>query len=267
MSLRLSRALGGCITIAVATALLSVTPAQAREAKAEAAAPLRPVFVAATAKGPNHFNSSATVDVPGGGSAQVSSPSLDNNMTAAKVTVSAPLSDQPGFAKMAMVMFQLPTPGKRLAACMTMTPKYLDNVIDEANESMEDLIADESRKTLAFFLYCVRLAQLVAAVLADPANARLAAAACPALPLGVKVKTEKVNGLYRITTDGPLTLKKKNSNLKVKCVVQGGSYVYTVKPRKRGVSLKSVVGKNLSVGVASPAGAEGAKVTVAFKAL
>lgn len=75
----------------------------------------------------------------------------------------------------------------------------------------------------------------------------------------------KVNGGYQVTTDGPLTSKQKNSKLKVKCVASGGGYTYKIKPKKKGQTLKSVVGKNLMVGIASPPGAEGAKVTVAFK--
>lgn len=87
------------------------------------------------------------------------------------------------------------------------------------------------------------------------------------LPLGVKTKTQKVDGQFHITSDGPLTIKRKNSKLKVRWVARASKYIYTVKPRKKGKTLKSVVGKFLQVGIASPAGAEaGAEVKVAFKA-
>jgi hypothetical protein len=263
MSRPLLKALGGITAITVTASLLGTAPAQAREPDPSP----RTIGVTAKATGPNHFDSSIKVDVPGGGNAQVNSPSLDNKMTTAKVTVSAPLSDTPAFTDMAFIMFQLPSPGKRLIACLTLTSRILDNDEDTAlQQSYDEVKANAPSKALAIISYCVRLATLVAQVIAENSKAGRAGTACPALPLGVRSKTEQVNGEYVVSSDGPLTQRNKNSKLKVKCVASGGKYVYTVKPRKKGKTLKSVVGPNLKVGITSPPGSDGAKVKVAFKA-
>src|SRR4051794_10333816 len=126
MSQRVSRALGGFIstavisatTIAVAIALLSVAPApssgmvSAAPAEARTAGPApSTIHVTAKASGPNHFNSKIDVNLPAGGNAIVTSPSLDPNMTAATVTYT-PLSAYQGFEQLAFHLMQAPTPGK-----------------------------------------------------------------------------------------------------------------------------------------------------------
>lgn len=265
MSPFLRRALGGITAAAMVTTLMSAAAVQAREPdRAPDTGPATIVVTARSAR-PNHFNSSIKVDVPAGGNALIGSPSVPKDMTVAKVEVSAPLSDHPAFKLMAFVLFQLPTPGKRLVGCLTLTAQILDGPVDPS-----DAEGDAATAALALINYCIHLAQLVAQVIAESQGAhpaRLASGACPVLPLGVKTKTQKVDGQFHITSDGPLTIKNKNTKLKVKCVAKANKYIYTVKPRKKGKTLKSVVGKNLQVGIASPAGAEaGAEVKVAFKA-
>ncbi len=272
MSQRLSRALGGFITVAVATTLLSVAPAQAREAETEAKAGApRMVLATATAKGPNHFNSSATVDVAAGGTATVTSPGLDNKMKKAKVEFDAPLSaDEDLFKSVAFEMFQKPTPGKRLLHCIHLTGKSLAFGAAEAARLGEaQTPADVSDQALAIVLYCLSMARIVASILDDAGIPRSLAgsAACGVLPVQVKTKTEQVNGDYVVSSDGPVTQNAKKAALKVKCARKGDKLVYTVQPRKKGKTLKSVVGKNLKVGIASPATAtDGVRVKVTFKA-
>jgi hypothetical protein len=90
------KALG--LLVAVATTLTGPAPSPATAARAERAdLPSAPAVVAVTAKAnrPHHFNSSINVDVPAGGTATVTSPSLEADQRSARVEVGATaLSDE-----------------------------------------------------------------------------------------------------------------------------------------------------------------------------
>jgi hypothetical protein len=271
MSQRLLKALGGITATAVATTMFCVVPAQSLQAEPRTATStdLRVQSVTATANGPNHFNSSINVDLPAGGTATVTSPSLDSNMKKATVEVEAPLSDdQALFNAMAFEMFQKPTPGKRLLHCIHLTAKAIVYGQEE-EERLGGTAAQADDQTLATIYFCLRMAQLVTAFLAEQGGTArsLAGSGCGVLPVQVKTKTEQVNGQYVVSTAGPVTKNAKKAALKVKCKIKGGKFVYTVQPRKKGKSLKSVVGNNLKVGLASPEdAADGVGVKVSFKA-
>ncbi len=162
------------------------------------------MLVTATAKGPNHFNSSITVDLAAGGSATVTSPSLGNTMTKATVEFDAPLSDNaPLFKKLAFEMFTQPTPGQRLVHCIMLTAKVLV-YDDEQATTLAQTQAQAPDKALQVIYFCLRMAQLITAYLdvpSRPASPRRRAA-CGHVQ--VKTKTEQVNGQYVLSPAGPV---------------------------------------------------------------
>ena len=71
-----------------------------------------------------------------------------------------------------------------------------------------------------------------------------------------------------LTAKGAPNTKKKNAKVKIKCKVVSPTHtVMTIQAKKKGQSLRSVLGPNVSLGLASPISATaGADVTVAFSA-
>lgn len=237
--------------MAVLTTLLSVAPVPASQPDA------RPV---------GHFDSKVRVDVPAGGTANVASPTVPKDMRTAGAEVGAPLSDNPAFKTLALTLVQLPKPGQRVTACLTLTGRVVQHLDDEAVE-LGQATGQGSTKALATLYYCLRMAQLVAEYLAEnPPQQRTPASACGVAPLAAPTKVEKVDGQYVVTTAGDVTSKPSSSRLKVTCVIKNGKYLMAVKPKKK-ASLKSITGKRLTIGIASPSSTEdSATVTVKFKA-
>jgi hypothetical protein len=283
MSLHARKALGGFIsiatTVAVSAALLSVgpAPATARETHAGEAGVPRPVHITATAtptsRGPNHFNSSVNVALPAGGTAQITSPTLDPSMTKAKVEVEAPLSDQPGFEFVATTLLQQPTPKSRFLTCLILVQdEFGKELLDSATDSsdLRDYEAQAGTLVLVRLVFCLRISSLIAQLQAEQPGrtGRLAGTACGQGPVALKEKVRKSGGTYHLTAKGPPSTKKKNAKVKIKCKVVGPTKtVMTITAKKRGATLRSVLGANLSLGLASPISATtGAEMKVTFKA-
>ena len=272
MSRLLLKALGGTIAIAVTTALLGTAPAQAREQDDRGDRP-RTIAVQAKADGDGHFTSSVSVDVPAGGTAQVTSPSLPKDVKKAKVEYDVPLSDAKGFNEMAMVLIQQPTPGKRLLACITTAAARAiqEEGIAAITGTLDEYEAVAQTRFLVFLTMCVRIASLIAEVLANPnarPAARLVSTPCGQAPIGVKTKVTKKAGQFTASTSSRPKAKRKSARVKVTCkAVSATTVVMTIKPKKKGKTLRSVLGATVGIGVASPASAEeGANVKVSFKA-
>lgn len=252
MSPRLVKALGGVTVTAVLTTLLGVAPVPARQPEA------RPV---------GHFDSKVKVGVPAGGTVTAGSPTVPKDMKKAGVEVGAPLSDNPAFKSLALTLVQLPKPGQRVTACLTLAGRVVGRTQDERIE-LGQAKGTASTQALATIYYCLRMAQLVAEYLAEnPPQQRVPASGCGVMPLAAPTKVEKVDGQFVVSSDGEVTSKPANSRLKVTCVVKNGKYLMAIQPKKKKASLKSIVGKRLTIGLASPSSAEdGADVTVKFKA-
>jgi hypothetical protein len=265
MSLRLTKALGGLTAVAV-FATLPAHPAQAREADPRPSVRL----VHAKADGPDHYSSSATVELPAGGAANVVSPTLPKDMTKTQVTISAPLSDDGGFADAVMSVLQQPTPGKRLMACIGFATRELVGIAAyvEAIGEMDIFEAVAQQLFAARMEYCMRVAQFVAQY-DSPRLAGRAGTACGQTPLGIPEKVTKSDGSYTVTKNGNITDRKRNAKVKVTCKVVGPTkIVMTVKAKKKGTPLRKAL-RSKSLGVAigsSPDASEGATMTVAFAA-
>jgi len=268
MSPRL-QALGAVTSIVLAAGLLQVSPAQAGEPDV---AP-RTILVRARATGPDHFNSSVSVGLPAGGTAQITSPSLDPSIKKATIDLTTPLSDQPGFSVVATTLLQQPTRTGRFLTCLVMVQDQLSTeLLDAAADSsdLRDYEAEAPSLLLVRLVFCLRIAELIAQVQAEqPARSgRLGSASCGQGPVGLKEKVSKSGGTYHLTAKGTLNTRKKNAKVKIKCKVLSPTHtVMTIQAKKKGQSLRSVLGPNVSLGLASPSTATaGAEVTVAFSA-
>ena len=254
MSRRLLRALGGATGIVLAATLLTVVPAQA--------------------DGDDHFNSSATVDVPPGGSASVISPGMAKSMDKAKVEWQAPPSDADGFEELAVTMLQQPTPGKRIMACVAMATRAvrgLQSAILAGGtlDQMEEFEATADTFLLVRVAVCVQVAQVIAEFLAGQrVSPRLAGSRCGRATVAIKEKITRRNGKFHLEVKSA-EVNKRAARVKVGCKVVSPTKVSTtITPKKKGSTLrKALASKNLGTGMASPSSAEeGAKVKVGFKA-
>lgn len=266
MSQRLLKALGGTITAAIVGTLLSATPAQARDADP---APPQTIVVTARASGPGHFTSNIDVNMPAGGNARVTSPTIDPAMTSATVTYT-PLSAYQGFEQLAFNLLQAPTPGKRLVFCLMFTAQSMnkDRAIAAEFDMLDDYEATEDTVFLVRMSYCIQVAKFVAEYqAANPRLAGRASTSCGQGPFAFKEKVTKTGGSYTLTPKGAaLTVNKKKTRVKTRCKVVGHSIVMTVKPKKKGSTLRKAIGKTLNVAMAMPGDAnEGVSVNVAFK--
>jgi len=251
MSQRLLKALGGITSIAMAAALLHAPPAQADPG--------------------DHFNSSINVDVAGGGSATIASPTMAKDMKKAGIDFTTSPTDAPEFEDMALALVQQPSPAHRIVACAIMSAAAAvgEEALAAVTDSLDGYEAVAQSRFLARLLLCVKIAQLIASYLADP-NARplRAGTACGQAPVAVKEEITKSGGMFHLTAKAP-AIKPSKMRVKVKCtVVSDGKVAVKVKPKKKGTTLrKALASKNLGTGIGSPSSAsEGARVKVGFKA-
>ena len=204
-----------------------------------------------------NFPSSIETTVAPGGNATVSSPTLPPDMRSATVDVApAGPGDDPFFQDMRIVLSTLPTPGKRLLACIGL---YID-VAHGIDESV-DLHFPEQVHPLAVLLLsaCLEMAaQVDRARQASGAAASAAAAMCARVGTQVGATFTRVGrGRYKATIDGTTTRLRVRGRLKVGCARHGAGMRLKLRPAARGRSLRSVVGSRLQLGVYNPLDASG----------
>ncbi len=275
MSQRRPKALGVVLAMAVATTLMSVAPAQSREAEEHPADPTGPpatITVRAKASGPNHFNSSVDVNIPAGGSATIESPDISPAMKKAGLDITTTDTDG-GLLETAAVLLQLPTPQRRLLACLSMSAQAVMNeeAIAQLTGTLDAYEAVAQTRFLLRITTCLYVASLVAEYLANP-NARsalLAGTPCNQAAIGIKEKVTRSDGAYHLTSKGRPSAKKKNAQVKIKCkVVSANKISMVITPRKKGKTLRSVLGRSLVLGLETPnSSTSSLPVKVAFTAL
>ena len=203
------------------------------------------------------FPSSIETTVVPGGNATVSSPTLPPDMRSATVdVVPAGGGDDAFFGDMRVVLSTLPTPGKRLLACIGL---YV-NVAHGIDESV-DLQFPEQVHPLALLLLsaCLEMAaQIDRAGQASGAAASAAAATCARVGTQVGATFTRVGrGRYKATIAGTTTRLRVRGRLKIGCTRHGAGMRLKLRPAARGRSLRSVVGSRLQLGVYNPLDATG----------
>ncbi|GAB3255924.1 hypothetical protein GCM10027448_24310 [Nocardioides dilutus] len=200
----------------------------------------------------DHFPAAVTTEVPPGGTSMITTPDLAKDVKTLVVVVKpktkniAELEDYDRFVSTMGSM----TKGKRLLTCVFL---YQALVTFDSPEGGE-LQANGAFATIAgaTLLACLQLAGLIKR---QQARSSAAAEKCgayrPSIPATV---TQDANG-YRVAASGQPQRTRK-PKLKVKCTVTGDTVRYTIRPRKKGQSLRKAAGKKLMVGLRSPADAQ-----------
>lgn len=203
------------------------------------------------------FPSTIQTTVGPGGNASIGSPPLSPTMKSASVdVVPATPADEAFFNDMQTVLSLQPSPGKRMMMCIGL---YI-NVAHGIDESVE-LQFPEKVHPLAVLLLsaCLELAAQVnrAARAAGQSTATSAVARCQRMATQIPTKFTRVGRKYKATITGPSAKLKQRGRVKVTCKRKGAGFTMTVRPTKKGKSLRSVVGPRLRLGVYNPLDAAG----------
>jgi hypothetical protein len=243
-------------TLGLVGALLVASPVQARPPvervdPAGPAAPGAPAIRFVSLPG-DHLPASVTTDVPPGGTSMITTPTLGKDVRSLQVDVTpktkniAELEDYERFVHALGSMSKR----KRLLTCVFVYQSVL--TFDSPEDG--DLTANGVFATIAgaTLIACLQVAGLLNG---PPARSAAAAQKCggyrPSIPATV---THDSSG-YTVSASGQAQ-KTKKPKLKVKCKVVGKTVRMTVKPRKKGQSLRKAAGKKLMIGMRSPSDAQ-----------
>lgn len=243
------------LVLIVTGTLLATVPATAQE-RAE---PIRR---------DGHFPSSISGTVPAGGTLTVTSPPIDKNAKSIQVTVEADEDEANlDFSLIAHFVAKRKTPGQRLMACLALQQVKLAGW-NGFNTDLS-LIEENKSKSLIFLDTCLRLARLIEQIEAGqrtvPAPVAAKGTKCSQGAEEFPAVEEKTPTGYRVTVSGKAAKAKKGAGFKIKCSHSPGKIVYTIAARKKGKTLRSVLGKQVSLGMYSPSNATASvPLTVTF---
>jgi hypothetical protein len=245
------------LTLLVAGALLAAVPAAAPAVEATTPGVTRSVRPGhlTVHKGKDHFPATTKFELPPNFDATVSSPTLPPNATSIKVTVSAEdAAEAEQFRQFAVFLTRLRKPGDRLLMCLAMHQVQLSTW--NGSTAKVEIVEDRAEAALIYLAGCLRVARLIAEIeagqrAAQPGLSR-AVAKCAQGARELPAKVTKIATGYRLTISGTPKKARKGGGLKVACKGSGASMTFTVQARKKGKSLRSVVGDQLSFSVLSP---------------
>jgi hypothetical protein len=236
--------------LAVIGALLAVSPASARPE----ADPLP--------RDGDHLPATIPADVPAGGTVTLTSPPLVPDVKALTVTVkpkNKDLTDGDTYDRFVNTIGTL-SKGQKLLVCTMM----YQSLVAPQDQYTGEFHVDSFFASVAgaVLLACLQLAGLVAGKQAARTSA--AGQKCGQIRPSLPATVDQVDGGYSLTASGTSS-KAKKPKIKVKCQVTGDTVKYTIKPRKKGQSLRKAVGKKLVFGIKSPADAgSSVPITVTF---
>jgi hypothetical protein len=204
-----------------------------------------------------NFPSSIETTVSPGGNAKVSSPTLPPDMRSATVDVApAGPGDDPFFQDMRIVLSTLPTPGKRLLACIGLYVNVAHEIDGEFNLQFPEQVHPLAALLLSACLEVA--AQVDRARQAGTTRASTAATACARVGTQIGAQFTRVGrGRWKATIDGTTAPLRVRGRLKVGCTRRGAGVRLKLRPAARGKSLRSVVGSRLQIGVYNPLDADG----------
>lgn len=200
----------------------------------------------------HHGPVSVTTDVPPGGTSMLTGPSL-GDATKATVTVrpdrGASAVQEEIFDDFLGSIGSL-SKGKRLLVCVVMFHYVASGggLYGEAVKYRAGFI----NEAFAILGGCLKLAGLIGS--GSPPG-RAAGRTCDRGDTSIPVKIRKKRAGVQLRIDAKTRAVRKPA-LKVTCRVVGHKVTYQVRATKKGVPLRKVVGKKLSVGLQSPTDAE-----------
>ena len=202
----------------------------------------------------------AKFSVPAGGSATVSSPELSPSMTSIGVDVVPESSADQVFNRLTLILAGASSLKQRLMTCVYLYKQTQDVFVGPEPVKVE---AGPAAIDVLFLAACIEMAVQMGK---PPAVASAAAAACHQLGAQVAAKFKKSGSRYTATVDGTVKKAPKKLSLRTTCTRKGAGYSLRIRPRAKGKSLRSVIGKKLTLGMKSPADAGGAsKVRMTFR--
>jgi hypothetical protein len=227
-------------TLALAGATLVTSPAHARRAP-------EPLV-----RDGDHFPVSITTDVPAGGTSMITTPTLSQDVKKLTVTVQPKNHDAIDgdiYDQFTHTLGSL-SKGKRLLVC-TMMYQSLVAPQDSYTDEFE-VNAFFATIAGAVLLACLQMAGL----LENKRQARSSSAAtgCAQLRPSLPASVEQVSGGYSVEASGT-TKKARRPKVKVSCRATGDKMTYTMRAAKKGVPLRKVAGKKISIGMKSPSDA------------
>lgn len=232
-------------TAVVLAATLTAHPAEARNPGDERA----PAPGVSYLRSGDHLPATVTTNVPANGTSLVTTPTLPKNLTTLTLEYEIESKDAAAldaFEKFNSSMAQL-SKGKRLMVCVMMYQAVAAPYSPVGDEARVD--AYNITNAGALLLACLKIAGLISD---GPPMARATATQrCAQLMPSLPVTTTKVDGGYSVVAEGTIT-KAKKPKIKVKCRSSATKVTLKIKPRKKGKTLRQVVGKKLMVGIKSP---------------
>jgi hypothetical protein len=239
-------------TLGLIGALLVSSPTQARP-DADPIAPEDPApAIKLISLDGDHFPAEVTTSVPPGGTSMITTPPLGNDVKTITIEVkpkSKNIQEKEDWDRFVQTMGTM-SKGKRLLTCVYLYQSFVTMGSPEGGE----LVANGAFATIAgaMLVACLELAGLLQS---RQARSSAAAEKCGAFrPSVAATVTHDADG-YTVAASGQAQ-KTKKPKVKVKCTVTGDTVRYTVKPRKKGQSLRKAVGKKLMVGMRSPSDAQ-----------
>jgi len=239
-------------TLGLIGTLLAASPSQARPEPDPVGRGAPAPVIKVVALDGDHFPASVTTNVPPDGTSVITTPTLGNDVKTITVEVKLKtknIAEHDDYVKFVNTLGSM-TKGKRLLTCVYLYQSLLTFNSPEGGE----LVANGVFATIAgaSLLACLQVAGLINRQQArSSAAADKCAAFRPSIPATV---THDADG-YAVAASGQAQ-KTKKPKVKVKCTVAGDTVRYTLRPRKKGQSLRKAVGKKLMVGMRSPADAQ-----------
>jgi hypothetical protein len=233
-------------TLALVGAMLAASPTHARPAVNQ----VDPVdHVGHLARGKDHFPATISTNVPPGGTSMITTPTLSKDTKSLTVTVKpknpTPLenADYQNFINGVGSLSK----GQKLLVCVMMY-QVLSETGDYENGQFQ---VDADYLTLggAILLACLQLAGLIQAKQAVRASA--ARDKCGQFQPSLPATVTKTGEGYSVSASGT-SAKAKKPKLKMKCTVTGDTVRYTIRPRKKGQTLRKAAGDKIMVGLKSP---------------
>jgi hypothetical protein len=226
-------------------------PAGVRSAAMRAALAAAVLALTASAAGAK-LPASITIDIPPGGSATMTSPALPPTATKATVEI-APREDSM-LRNLRVAFATIRSKKARLLGCLIFATAGF------AGKEVASISAIEDSLQALFLSACIELAR------GTPfqEQARTAAAGCGGGGLGVPMTISGTKGRFELAAEG--TPRARRSPLVGRCRRVGGALRLTLRGRRRGVPIRRIVGRKVSVGVANASPATGGPVTTTFDA-
>ncbi len=203
-----------------------------------------------------HFPASIGVTVPPGGTAMVSSPDLGASQKSVSVEILGLQSN--AIDTLGVFLAGLPTLHARVLGCL-----YLNEAFSNANVVVDDATNSPLLEAL-FLALCTQVALQLANKPATVAS--VPATPCQQARREVAVTITRVGRGYRARAQGAVQVAKRASPVRVTCRRTPTGLMLQIRPTSPKATLRSVVGRQLRLGMVAPATAtSGAPLRLTFR--